>query len=303
MDPLPVLAILVAAAAIYAVVVVVRSRNSRTRLAAAHSRARRLDLRLDPELEETVAVRLARRDVAGVVVALVAVGAAAAWLLIRGLPETSGAVILWLVLADFLGHAIGLAGVGWWEASRPTPPGPRVARPTEVTIGDYVAPIERRGLWVAAAVALGVAALPVLLRGAGALDPGPVPDGTVLLAAVVPLVAVGLVELASRAVLAQRQVAATSLALAWDDALRSVALRDIVTFGLMLVVLTPLALLSHLSDNLEGGWPGNPALGLVLGLTFLILVAGVIVAIVAVLIRPQQWFRHRLWPDPVERTP
>lgn len=302
MPPLPVLLILVAVAVIYAVVVAVRARNPRARLAAAHARARRLDLRLDPELEEVVALRLARRDVAGVVAALVAVVAAAAWLLIWSLPETAGPVLIWLVLADFLGHAIGLAGVGWWEASRPAPPGPRVARPVEVTIGDYVAPIERRGLWAAAGVALGVAALPVLLRGAGALDPGPVADGTLLLAAVVPLVAVGLVELGSRAVLAQRQVAATSLDLAWDDALRSVALRDIVTFGLMVVVLTPLALLSHLSDGLEGGWPANAALGLVLGLALVLLAAAVVTAVVAVLQQPQQWFRRRLWPDPKERT-
>ena len=302
MGPLVVLVILVAAGAIYAAVVVVRSRDPRTRLAAAHARARRLDLRLDPELEEGVALRLARREVAGVVTALVLVAAVSAWLLARGLPDTYGPVIIWLVLTDFLGHAIGMAAVGWWEASRPAPPGPRVARPTEVTIGDYVAPIERRGLWVAAVVALGVAALPVMLRGAGALDPGPVADGTALLAAVVPLLAVGLVELGSRAVLAQRQVASSALALAWDDALRSVALRDILTFGLMLVVMTPLVLLSHLADNLEGGWPGNAALGLVMGLSLVLVVAAGAVAVVALLQEPQRWFRRRLWPDPVERA-
>lgn len=302
MGPLAALVILVVAAATYAVVVAVRARTPRTRLAAAHARARRLDLRLDPELEDVVALRLARREVAGVVAALVVVGAVAGRLLVGGLPDSVGPVLIWLVLADFLGHAIGLAAVGWWESARPAPPGPRVARPTEVTIADYVAPIERRGLWVAAAVALGVAAMPVLLRGAGALDPGPVADGTLLLAAVVPLGAVGLVELASRAVLAQRQVAATPLALAWDDALRSIALRDIVTFGIMTVVLAPLALLSHLSDNLEGGWPGNAALGVVLGLTLLLLLALAATALVAVIQQPQRWFRRRLWPDPVERA-
>ena len=302
MGPLAALIVLVAAAGIYAVVTAVRFRTPRTRLAAAHTRARRLDLRLEPDLEEVVAVRLARREVAGVVTAFVVVAAVATWMLVRGLPDDVGPVLIGLVLADFLGHAIGLAGVGWWEASRPAAPGPRVARPTEVTIGDYVAPIERRGLWVAAAVALGVAALPVMLRGAGALDPGPISGGTVLLAAVVPLVAVGLVELASRAVLAQRQVAATPLALAWDDALRSVALRDIVTFGLMVVVLAPLALLNHLTENLEGGWPANAALGLLLGLTLLLLMAVAAAAVVALLQQPQRWFRRRLWPDPAERA-
>src|SRR5690606_31810620 len=94
----------------------------------------------------------------------------------------------------------------------------------------------------------------------------------------------------------------TSLDLAWDDALRSVALRDIVTFGLMVVVLTPLALLSHLSDGLEGGWPANAALGLVLGLVLVLLAAAVVTAVVAVLQQPQQWFRGRLWPGPKERT-
>ena len=68
-------------------------------------------------------------------------------------------------------------------------------------------------------------------------------------------------------------------------------------------MLAPLALLNHLTENLEGGWPANAALGLLLGLTLLLLMAVAATALVAVLQQPQRWFRRRLWPDPVEPTP
>lgn len=294
------LAILLVVAVLITGVTVVRHARPAGRLAAAHAHARRVDLRLDPELEYLVAARLSRRERAGTLTALAAILLVAAGWWANGAAESSF-LVAWLVVGYFLGHALGVAAVGWWESSRPVPPdAPRIARTADVTLDDYVAPIERRGLWAAAAVGVGVAVLPLLLRGAGPFDLGPTPPGVILAAAGVPLLAVGLVELACRAILGRRQVAATPLALAWDDAVRALALRDVVTVGLIVALLSPFALLGHVSDTLEGGWPANPAVGLVMGLAGVLLMVAVVTALIATLQQPQRWFRRRLWPDPAE---
>ncbi|WP_418605332.1 hypothetical protein [Georgenia sp. SUBG003] len=116
-----------------------------------------------------------------------------------------------------------------------------------------------------------------------------------VLAAVVPAAAVVLDEAVARRVLATPQRAETTLELAWDDALRARALRDMVTVPLTVGLLAPLVLLGAVGDGIVGGWPENPASGLVSGLMFLVLLVALAACVVSLAQRPERYFRQRLW--------
>lgn len=288
-------------ALVIAVVVTLASitehRRPATRRQIAHKEGRRVDLAVPPELEEALGARLGRRAqvgaLGGLAVALVATAVFAA----IGFTDGDQTPLLVVVLGYFFGHALGYGGVGWYESSRPVPAaGARVARASEPTVDDYVAPIERRGLWVSAGVALVVCLLPVAFDGTGDLDLGPVPWGLVAGGAAALVGVVGLVELASRAVLRQRQVATSQLELAWDDAVRARTLRDVVTAGLITSIYVPFGMLGFLGDRLEGGWPANPAVGVVTGVGGLLMGMLAVAVVWSLATQPHRWFRKRLWP-------
>lgn len=294
MQNLPGLVALVA----LSIVVVTQYLSSTSQARSVHALARRLDLALEDEGGAEVARRLRARERAGAIGGLVlGWGAYLALVLGTGLLDQPAYGIVGALLGYVLGHAVGYGVVAWRESTRRAPGGgPRMARASTPAFEDYVAPFERRGAWAAAAVSalvgLGLAAVHLT----GEVDLGSVPWAIVVVTVVVPALFVVAAELAARRLLQRPQVAATTLELAWDDALRSRTLRDVVTVPIVTGVLAPFLLLAVLGDQLEGGWPANPAVGLVSGLVFVLLGATAAMALASVVLDPQGHVRRRLWP-------
>ncbi len=294
------LVVALAVAVVVTLASITEHRRPATRRQIAHKEGRRVDLAVPPGLEEALGARLGRRAQVGALGGLAVVLVVTAVFAAIGFTDGDQTPLLVVVLGYFFGHALGYGGVGWYESTRPVPvSGARVARATEPTVDDYVAPVERRGLWVGAGVAVLVCLLPVALDGAGDLDLGPVPWGLVAGGVAALAGVVGLVELASRAVLRQRQVATSQLELAWDDAVRARTLRDVVTAGLITSVYVPFGMLGFLGDRLEGGWPANPAVGVVTGVGGLLMAMLAVGVVWSLATQPHRWFRKRLWPAPV----
>ena len=270
--------------------------RARRRVSSAHRFARAVDLRLDETAEAEIAQRLARRQVAGV-----ATGALAAVLtaLLVDPADGFGAFLL-VVVAAFAGKALGGVLVAAYESTRPLPPAPRIARASTPSHGDYVAPSERVGGWVMAGLCIAVAAGVWVAQSRGLLGDGEPPTAMIAIALVVPPLAVLLDELAADWLLRRRQVAATTLELAWDDALRARTLRDAVTVVIMAGIYPAFALVGTVGDRLEGGWPANPAVGGSSAVMLVLLIAGVATGIASLVSSPERHFRRRLWPRPVD---
>lgn len=270
--------------------------RARDRLAAADRLARSVDLGLDPAVADVVAARLVRRERAGALGGLVLSLPVAWWA--SGALGSDGAASGFLLVAVGLlaGRAIGCALVSWRESARREPGGARVARASTPAHGDYVARHERWGSWGMAAVAvlLGLG-LPVLDR-VGLVELGAIPGALVVLCVVAPPVAVLLDELVARWLLGRPQVARSQVELAWDDALRARTLRDMVTVTIVVAAYAPLGLLAAVGESLEGGWPANPAIGVVNGLALLLLVGMGVMGATSIALRPQRHFRRALWP-------
>lgn len=263
---------------------------------AAHTFARKVDLALDGRMEGEVGRRVARREQAGILGGLVV--AAAAVLLGARLAgdEYGGYVLFFLFLAFFAGHATGCGAVAWYESTRPVDlTHPRIARTSTPGFDDYVPRHERYGARVLAAVSAAVTLLLVVLDSSGAVELQ-IPFGLAIATAAGPAVVCVVVEAVARRLLERRQVAASTLDLAWDDALRARTLRDLITVALAAGVFAPLVLLGAVGNDLSGGWPANPAVGVVDGLFGVLLLGMVGMAVVSLVLRPEAHFRRRLWP-------
>lgn len=265
------------------------------RARAAHRLARKVNLELAAATESVVAARLGLRNRVGGLVA--AVGA---WVTIGVLAPAStadelGYGPLFVVMGYFVGHAIGYGAVAWYETRQPVPAGPRLARASSPTHDDYVTRLERWGAWGAAGVATTIALAVTVTDRSGVLDLGPVPWGLVVATATLPWLAVLADEYLARRLLDRRQVAASQLELAWDDALRAQTLRDMVTVPIVAGLYLPIALLGQIGDSADGGWPANPIVGLTAGLLMFLFLGGSILALVSIALRPEGHFRTRLW--------
>ncbi|SFE74187.1 hypothetical protein SAMN04488035_0350 [Flavimobilis marinus] len=269
---------------------------------AAHAFARRVDLALTDDVAPRVVDRLAARDRASGVGALVAVAFGGLWAALTEPAETVGGIVV--ALAFFLGYAAGSALYGWYESTRPVPAGPRIARATTPTHADYIDPVERLGLRIGAFLA------PLLIGGLALVDAlsdaiafGPFPVGAAVVAVVCPVVANVAEALGARLVLARPQVAATPHELAWDDALRARTLRDSITAPLIVTLYAPLFYLGVVDAGLEGGWPANPAVGVVSGVFGTYILVLVLLTLLALARRPERHFRRRLWPTAPQAAP
>ncbi|MCL3861416.1 hypothetical protein [Actinotalea sp. K2] len=286
---------------VHAVIMIVLYSRGASRAARAHRFARTVDLALDETNEPAVTRRLARRERAGAIGVIVAVWSVAAWLYVgTDLFERITYAPFLVVAAVFAGHATGNGVVAWRESTRPTASaGPRIARASTPTHADYVPGYERWSTWVLAGASALLAAAAALVDRTGLLDLGEVPAGLLVLCGVVPAAVVVVDELLAHRLVQQRQVATTSLELAWDDALRARTLRDLTTLSLFVGAAGPVVLSGVISDGLEGGWPANPAVGVTLAVLPIILVAGAVMTVVSLVSNPQRHFRQRLWPAPV----
>jgi hypothetical protein len=270
--------------------------RARDRLAAADHLARSVDLGLDPAVADVVVARLVRRERAGALGGLV-VGLPVAWWASRTLgPDAAATGALLVFVGLFAGRAIGCALVSWVESARQGPAGARVARASTPVHGDYVARLERWGSWGMAAVAVVLGLGLLVLDRVGVVELDAVPVALVVLSVVAPPLAVILDELGARWLLSRPQVARSQVELAWDDALRARTLRDMVTVTIVVSAYAPLGLLAAMGDALEGGWPDNPAVGVLNTLLLVLLVGLTVMGLVSVAQRPQRHFRRTLWP-------
>jgi hypothetical protein len=268
---------------------------------SAHSFARKVDLGLADHTAEVVTARMVRRERAAIVTGGLGALGAAALAALTTEEAAGGFRLLAVVLGLFVGHAVGHGVVAWRESVSRAADGPRLARATVPTHGDYVARHERVGAWVVAGLAfLGGAAL-LLLGGSEVLDGafrGIVPTGFAVAVMGVPALTVVLDELLARRLLDRPQVAATTLELAWDDALRSRTLRDMITVPLTTGYFGLTALLGVVGDRVEGGWPDDPAVGIMAGAFIVLLLGGAVMAVVSLVLGPERHVRRRLWPTP-----
>lgn len=286
---MPFLTVLAALSGLALLVLVGLTLSPRYRAARARQMSTSVGLALDdsvrPRVERALAVRLRTTGVGAVI------GLALGWAAMTAWPI--GSFSQWFMLAGlFLGIGAGSAVGAFLARPRATPAGPRIARSRDVTLGDYVAPIELTGarILVGAAVSTGTV-VAVLLIG------NPRETTSLVSLVVVTLLAAGALvvfEVAGRAIIAQPSPAQDPTSLAWEDALRAETLRNLVTtplmFGCVAVALTVVGAFGTLPLN-----PVTIVVGTVVPM--LLLLAALTIAVVAMVSRPQRHFLRRLWPE------
>jgi hypothetical protein len=202
----------------------------------------------------------------------------AAHLFSDGTERTLGFQASWFVVGGMgalLGGAIGARSV--------RADGPRLARGRAVTIEDYVEPLERWIPWTAATVAAAVSLLPLLLGGPrSALVPGIAAVATVLAA-----------SLAARWIIARPQRADSVITLAWDDALRAEAVRNLLG-GAGVVALATLIFSLPTALARLGVAARTVDLQLWASMGFCIVL--LVLAVASSRRRPARYFLRRLWP-------
>ncbi|EYR62382.1 hypothetical protein N866_09010 [Actinotalea ferrariae CF5-4] len=272
-----------------------RAADPRRALAAAHALARTVDLALAGPTESAVVARCRARDRAAAIGMAVGVVVAAAALLATR-PDQIVLPVIVTALAGGIGAAAGQGFVAWKESGVTVPPEEvRIARTSTPDVADYVAPLERGSAAVAAAAPAGaLLALGASTRLGGDLPGMPWAPAVVL--ACLPVVLLVLAQVAGRRLVARPQPARTTLELAWDDALRARALRDLV--GVVVAGGAGLAFVAIwlASGRADGGWPANVAVGVTSGLTIALSTALAVGALAGLVVRPERHVRRALWP-------
>jgi hypothetical protein len=249
------------------------------------------------ELLASVERRLSRRAVAGALGGLVALPVVVAVLSLVEPPapgDSDFAATFVLVGGYFAGIAVGSAANALTEPRAARESSVNYARAQAVELSDYVAPIERLGARVA--VALSVVLGGVLTALAAIIGDSRGSDGSGFVGSII-IVALGLLslvlfEVGSRSLLSRGRPASSPTELAWDDALRASALRDLVTAPLALGTYGLLAV----GGELANGYGGATS---VVGAAVLIaiVVAGFAALVFATVTRLQRYYLRRLWPE------
>jgi hypothetical protein len=266
--------------------------------------AARMSLPLTPEVEPLVRARLRRRAWG------VGLGGGLALVVVLGiglaLPElrASAFAAVAVFFAGFAGMGVGAASAAAVAVPRPAADEVRVARAAPPRVSDYVGPSERIGPRVVAGLALAafVVGGVVAVTGLGGVF---VPlslgewvtsaAGATTLVAVAALVAA---EVAMARLVDRGQPAMSELDLAWDDALRSMALRDLVTAPVVLGFVGVVGSMIVLGDAASGGGAGslgNLVVG-ALGLSIVLLFAlSLGLAVWATTTKPHLHWWRTLW--------
>jgi hypothetical protein len=266
--------------------------------------AARMSLPLTPEVEPLVRARLRRRAWG------VGLGGGLALVVVLGiglaLPElrASAFAAVAVFFAGFAGMGVGAASAAAVAVPRPAADEVRVARAAPPRVSDYVGPSERIGPRVVAGLALAafVVGGVVAVTGLGGVF---VPlslgewvtsaAGATTLVAVAALVAA---EVAMARLVDRGQPALSELDLAWDDALRSMALRDLVTAPVVLGFVGVVGSMIVLGDAASGGGAGslgNLVVG-ALGLSIVLLFAlSLGLAVWATTTKPHLHWWRTLW--------
>jgi len=266
--------------------------------------AARMSLPLTPEVEPLVRARLRRRAWGvglGGGLALAAVLA-----VVLGVPELQGSPVAPAVVfvSGFAGMGVGAASAAAVAVPRPATDAVRVARAAPPRVSDYVGPSERigprlvTGLALAAFVVCGIVAVTGLGGAFAPLSPGEWATSVAGVCVLIAVVGLVLTEVAMARLVDRGQPAMSELDLAWDDALRSMALRDLVTAPVVLGFVGVVGSMIVLGDAASGGGPGslgNVVVG-VLGLSFIVPLALAIgLAVWATTTKPHLHWWRTLW--------
>lgn len=215
--------------------------------------------------------------------------------LLGGREPDSG--ILWIAFAGFvLGASVGGVLAVLTERRGESVPQARVARATRRTLRDYLDPLELDGARVTTGLAVLTTAATLLWPATQTpLDPAVF---TVVVLGAAGVIALVVLEVAGRrVVLGRSRIAESPAELAWDDALRSVDLRRLVTAVLMTslyaVIFGAVPLLASVADAVLS----DVALMIVVNVGMWVFIgAAIAVAVIATLRQPGRYYLRRLWP-------
>lgn len=283
------------------------ARSDTARRKAVDRLAKRIDLAVptSPIEDERVGLRLAVRErciAVGGGIGLVAAILAA--LFLPGFDQNNFS-LLGIFILSLTGIGVG-AGISALRTTRELPNDvPRIARLSSPTMGDYLIGLEYRGAIVMDVVGAAVTAVTLPLGFAFAeltWDRATLPVVVAILsiAALIGVLAV------SRSILDRGQRAASVQELAWDDAIRSTALRDLITVPLALGFASAFVPLVTVVSGTRIVQPTSSAdnllsLGALALIAFLAL-CGIVVAVIVLASSPQRHYRRRLWPTPAGNT-
>lgn len=218
-------------------------------------------------------------------------------------PVNASASVIWLVTLPLTltGMCAGAAFVALRESLfHRHPDAVRVARPTTVTIHDYVSPRRLR-----TPPALILTAIVLCLVGFALGITGLIDGATFIRSVALPLLAATLSVTVIGGMLAQRvlrqpQPAGSELELAWDDAFRADTFRALWMFGSIIAWLAVAAAGLGMLQGFDAIAGTTWSIGLGSQLFtwgFLVILFSFSVA------RAQSYFRFRLWPDLVLESP
>ncbi|MDY7543416.1 hypothetical protein KIV56_17705 [Cryobacterium breve] len=247
------------------------------------------------DIARAIRTRLRARSTAALVGALVGLLGSAAVLVLQ--PSLASSTFIWLVVlpATLIGFSAVDVAVALRESLfRPPVDAPRLARPTIVTLSDYVSPWRLRAAPLLVLLAFLLTIAGILLGLAGTVDLGAFlgsPALPVLALASAVLIA-GIA--ASRKVLMHTQPATTELELAWDDAFRGETLRSLLLFETIIAWLA----VGAVSLGILNGWDALRGTTWSIGLGPQIFNWGYLAILLWFGIGSATGrFRRRLWPD------
>lgn len=188
-----------------------------------------------------------------------------------------------LIGGAFAGVAVGVALAAARASAPLDPQAVKYARPSAVTLDDYVAPLERAGARI-------VVALAVITVGA-AIATGAAVSGVLIGLVVLGVAALIVFEVAGRRIVGRGQPAESPTHLAWDDAVRASVLRDMVTAPIILGADAVVVAGGALVDHLLGG---SDLAQIAIVVVCVLAAAGL--AIASITSNPQRYFLRRLWP-------
>lgn len=257
---------------------------------SAYRHSVRIRVDLPSRLERAVSSRLMARDRGASVGALAFVALATFAFQFDVADTTDSRLSSWFIVgAAFAGAGAGTAVAAFTGTRSVAPDTPRVARSGAVGVADYLAPFERIGARIVIVLSLAVAVVGTALTIAGVSDS----LFPVVFFAVVGVVSLVLFEVVGRRIVDLSQPAGSTAELVWDDAVRALLLRDMVTAPLALGTYSVIFGLIGLAEGSTD--PSTTVAGFVVSAIFA--VALVATATYSLATRPQRYFVDRLWPN------
>lgn len=192
-----------------------------------------------------------------------------------------------------VGASLGASVVA--ATTRPEPvEGVRVARTRAVSLPDFSAGIERIGARAAVAIAVAAAVvMTVIAPSLGLAEPRIV----VWVSAALSVLSLVLYEVQSRRIIARPQPAGSPEQLAWDDAVRALHVRGLVSAPITIGAYTPLLAAVLLTSEPYAELVPGLVQSVILGAIAAIILAYLVAAVASLALGPQRHYLRRLWPE------